>query len=181
MNDGNSETYTVTFDWNGSAAGDETVPLVFENGNITIVGATEGTLVTNNEVSTTDYDFYGIFVQDGDVSHQNVYYISSLNAGQSWDYQYTLASAQGNGAHMTFIQSENENNFIFQVCTFISDDIWLGGTDADAEGTWVWKDGVTDAEVGANGEPTFWNNGEPNNAGGAEHYMQYYYALLSIA
>ena len=34
LNDGNSETYTVTFDWNGSAAGDETVPLVFDNGKL---------------------------------------------------------------------------------------------------------------------------------------------------
>ena len=175
VNDDNAETYTVTFDWNGSVSGDESVPLDFDGGNITITGATEGVLVANNEVSTTDYDFYGLFVQNGDVSHQNVYYISSLNAGQSWDNQYTLASAQGNGAHMTFVQSENENNFIFQVCTFINADIWIGGSDADVEATWIWKDGVTDAEVGANAEPTFWNGGEPNNAADSEHSMQYYY------
>ncbi|MFV8268560.1 T9SS type B sorting domain-containing protein [Flavobacterium sp. GT2N3] len=55
---------------------------------------------------------------------------------------------------------------------------WIGGSDAETEGLWKWVTGPDIDRVvfwngGANGtSPTYsnWNNGEPNNSNGVEHY-----------
>lgn len=44
---------------------------------------------------------------------------------------------------------------------------WIGGTDEQTEGVWKW---ATGPEAGAIMTDTNWNTGEPNNAGGNEHY-----------
>ncbi|VDI73478.1 Hypothetical predicted protein [Mytilus galloprovincialis] len=40
--------------------------------------------------------------------------------------------------------------------------LWLGGTDMDSEGNWIWDDSKTPLNL------TFWRPGEPNDAGGEE-------------
>ena len=45
-------------------------------------------------------------------------------------------------------------------------EVWLGGGDIGEEGVWKWTDCTT-------WNLTFWAQGEPSNAGGAEHCLQY--------
>lgn len=52
--------------------------------------------------------------------------------------------------------------------------VWLGGTDEKQEGVWKWVDGTTMTY-------TNWNNGEPNNVGGKEHYLEVYSPPINIA
>jgi hypothetical protein len=49
------------------------------------------------------------------------------------------------------------------------DDAWLGGTDADDEGTWRWPDGDEATYVN-------WDDGEPNNSGGGGEQCMAIYA-----
>ena len=44
---------------------------------------------------------------------------------------------------MTSIHSRDENNFVKSLVADISDDTWIGGSDAQHEGTWEWTDGST--------------------------------------
>lgn len=78
------------------------------------------------------------------------------------------ASAQSLGGHLATVRSSDENNWIYS--TVLRPDGafrrgWLGLNDIDSEGNFVWT----------SGEPvtfTNWGGGEPNNAGGVEHYVQ---------
>ena len=44
---------------------------------------------------------------------------------------------------------------------YTSSALWLGYTDADSEGTWLWVDGTSAAF-------TNWYSGEPNDSGGED-------------
>lgn len=71
------------------------------------------------------------------------------------------------GAHLVSIHDPAENQFVFSHFVQNSNWSWLGGTDEDAEGTWIW----------ASGEPwafEAWNPGEPNNLNETEHYLTYF-------
>ncbi|MDC0215173.1 hypothetical protein OAK14_00760, partial [Candidatus Marinimicrobia bacterium] len=189
--DNNAETYTITFDWNGLETGDELVPLDFGGGNITISGATEGSVTAHTGVSTTDYTFYGTYHQDSDVSNRNVYYKSSAVGGATWANQQTLALSQGIAdsgfTHMMFIESENEHDFLFHIAQWINDSLWLGGTDATDEGTWLWEDGTASPDTfyldpdnhdnggPFNGLPSFWSSAasQPNNFEDDQDYVFY--------
>jgi hypothetical protein len=183
--DGSEETYTISFDWNGTENGDELVPMDFNRGLVIVENASKGNVTANVSANAGLYNFYGIFSKSGDQSNNNAYY-SSVGSG-NWATQQANALDQGTGSHMAFIQTDDENNFIFQACTFIDADIWIGGTDGEdteaGEGTWVWKDnsetvfgtGAGEDFINADGFESFWNSGEPNDAGEGEDYAQYYY------
>lgn len=73
---------------------------------------------------------------------------------------------RGMGAHLVTIESEEENRFVYQ----LSPRAWLGASDVNAEGRWLW---VT-------GEPltyASWDEGEPNNCAlsdcAPEHYLTF--------
>ncbi len=72
------------------------------------------------------------------------------------------ATAVSEGGHLVTINDANEQDWL--VTTFGSTDyFWIGYTDKDAEGSWVW----------ISGEPTTytnWASGEPSNSGGVENY-----------
>jgi hypothetical protein len=70
------------------------------------------------------------------------------------------AEAISAGGHLVAIGSPEENQWLSER---FPREVWIGFSDAVAEGTWVWS----------NGEPvtyTNWNGGEPNNAGGGEDF-----------
>lgn len=67
----------------------------------------------------------------------------------------------GVGGHLVTISNQQENDYVALLTP--RKDAWIGLTDEEREGTWVW---VT-------GEPltfTFWRAGNPDNLGGAEHW-----------
>ncbi len=72
------------------------------------------------------------------------------------------ATAVSEGGHLVTINDANEQDWL--VTTFGGTDLfWIGYTDKDAEGSWVW----------ISGEPTTYTNwaiGEPSNSGGVENY-----------
>ena len=77
------------------------------------------------------------------------------------------------GGCLAVINSQAENTFIFELTTMELarinrrgklDGIWLGATDEEVEGKWVWIDGKRMSAP-------MWNPGQPNNAGGDEHYL----------
>ena len=72
-----------------------------------------------------------------------------------------LAEAELLGGHLVTISDQAEQDLINEL--FPSGLYWMGITDEGHEGQWVWM----------TGEPvtyTNWGSGEPNNAGGDEHF-----------
>ncbi len=79
------------------------------------------------------------------------------------------AAAVQFGGHLVTINDADESAWIqqqFGVFGGVSRRLWIGLNDVASEGNWAWT----------SGEPvTFlsWNAGEPNNAGNAEHYVEF--------
>lgn len=76
--------------------------------------------------------------------------------------------------YLTNITTAAENAFVLSV-----GGAWIGGTDKDAEGVWIWADGPEAGTVFWNGgstgsSPTFasWNPNEPNNQFGEDFAQQ---------
>ena len=69
---------------------------------------------------------------------------------------------------MATITSQEENDFIQQSLYSMTseEDVWIGLTDEYEEGNWQWV-------TGENISYTNWAEGEPNNAGGTEHYGEF--------
>ncbi len=74
---------------------------------------------------------------------------------------------ENNGGYLAVVTSQAENNFIHEMLQDADHNkCWLGGTELNLP-SWQW---IT-------GEPfsyTNWNDGEPNNAWGIEHYIGMY-------
>ena len=69
------------------------------------------------------------------------------------------------GGYLTVVTSEAEAAFIAGLCD--GRYLFLGASDAEEEGNWVWVDGSP-------WEYTFWMDGQPNNYGGTEDYLATY-------
>ena len=81
----------------------------------------------------------------------------------SWSNAKSIAESKG--GRLATITSAAEQSFIVKnnaigVC-------WLGGTDAEKEGTWKWV-------TGEKWNYTNWQSGEPNNYNNKEHYLGLY-------
>lgn len=75
----------------------------------------------------------------------------------------SVCRALGPTTFLASVQSVAENGLI---ATLIgSKEAFLGGTDAAVEGTFLWDDG-TPVQL------SYWNTGEPNDAGGAEDCLE---------
>ena len=73
------------------------------------------------------------------------------------------AACEAMGGHLATSTSAEKNNFLVKISGGAQ--VWLGATDEETEGTWKWV-------TGEDWDYTNWNTGEPNNSGGAEHYLQ---------
>lgn len=72
------------------------------------------------------------------------------------------------GGTLAMPKDEDISNFIIGIAKKYSlNGLWLGATDEEEEGNWKWIDGTVMTYNN-------WNSGEPNNVGGAEHYLETY-------
>ena len=86
-----------------------------------------------------------------------------MNDALSW--ADASADCQAAGLQLASVQSAAQNVLLL---TAAADNIvWIGGTDAESEGAWVWSPSNTPLSY------INWNAGEPNNYGG-EDCMQIY-------
>lgn len=73
---------------------------------------------------------------------------------------------RGMGAHLVTISSEAENLFVYNIASYA----WLGASDKNQEGVWLWVTGEPMTYVN-------WAEGEPNNCSEPncrpEHYLTF--------
>ncbi|XP_041932288.1 CD209 antigen-like protein E isoform X2 [Alosa sapidissima] len=138
--------------------------------NITdLIAGVEELLVKNEALLTRQISFdasSGCRVCPDAWAHHSgkCYFFSSSgkNWKQSQDYCLTL------GGHLVIVNNQEEQNFLSQ--SAIEDYYWIGLSDLETEGQWIWVDGTPLNKTGA----VFWlkrPNGkdEPDNWKGDEH------------
>ncbi|SVB86895.1 uncharacterized protein METZ01_LOCUS239749, partial [marine metagenome] len=117
--------------------------------------------ISVEDTNTSSRDV-GNFLEDFDLLGEfegNVYYMS--NYSTTWTGADEIIQSWGGvGFHMATVTSAEENYFINMAT---NREVWIGFTDQDSEGEWVW---VTGEPVGY----TNWAGGEPNDAGGHEDW-----------
>jgi hypothetical protein len=96
----------------------------------------------------------------------------AVAAPLAWADARSNCRAHGQGWDLAAIRSEATNNFLSELGMA---EAWVGASDADEEGTWVWVsegdafwsgNGATGRAVG--GAYANWNSDEPNGAGGSD-------------
>lgn len=106
------------------------------------------------------------FVEHGPIvnpANGHSYYQIAINTWASAEVE-----AQGLGGHLVAISDAAENAWVWSTfAPFGSAPFWIGANDVANEGYFVWS----------NGEPWWyqawwWEGGEPNNAGGVEHWAE---------
>ncbi len=94
---------------------------------------------------------------------------STVASSLTWALARAECQALGAGWDLAAIQSAAENELVTEL---MSDEAWLGGSDAAVEGNWLWVqdeqpfwsgDGTTGVVVGGAFEN--WNSDEPNGGG----------------
>lgn len=92
-------------------------------------------------------------------------------ATRSWSDAREVCLARGPGWDLATVRSAGENQFLSELG---GDEAWIGASDADDEGTWLWVD---DGEPFWRGNGTGraldgafenWNSDEPNGAGNSD-------------
>ncbi|KAJ8362459.1 hypothetical protein AAFF_G00373850 [Aldrovandia affinis] len=78
------------------------------------------------------------------------------------NWQGSRSACLKQGADLVIIESEEEQDFISKH-TRGNYAYWIGLSDSETEGTWLWVDGTPLQE-----DKAFWKKGEPNNYNGAE-------------
>jgi hypothetical protein len=99
------------------------------------------------------------------------YVVSSST--ESWQTARENCQAEGPGWDLATVRSSADTEFIIPM---LDDELWIGASDAEQEGRWLWiatgdafwpeaADGGTESGAAAY---TNWNAGEPNNVDGAD-------------
>jgi hypothetical protein len=94
-------------------------------------------------------------------------------SGHSWDEAQAECAAQG--MRLVWIETEDENAWITATASSLGvRGAWIGATDQQEEGTWMWQAGVVFWMGDEDGEPVEnryanWSSGRPNNSDGNEH------------
>merc|ERR1719206_48905 len=99
---------------------------------------------------------------DGWLMYQGQCYGHPKENKLSWADAESYCQSWSAGAHLASIHSAEEQKFVQDN---FPQNIWLGGSDASQEGTWVWSDGTSVVY-------TNWGPGEPNNAAGSQDCIE---------
>ncbi len=106
------------------------------------------------------------------------YYFYVANAGITWTQARDAAATQtyfGLQGYLATITSAEESQLAGEQSAGTG---WIGGNDAEVEGTWKWVTGPESGTIfwqgtangsAPNGEYAFWNTQEPNDAGGEDY------------
>ena len=79
----------------------------------------------------------------------------------SWKEAESYCQNWSPGAHLASISSEEEQTFLQQN---FPQTVWLGGSDIDQEGSWIWSDGTC-------WNYTNWHSDEPDNSGSIQNCL----------
>ncbi len=96
------------------------------------------------------------------VHNNHKYFLSDYET--SWTSAHLMALSVG--GNLASVQDNAENLFLAGIANTVGNSIWIGFTDQDVEGTFVWTDGSPVTF-------TNWSPGEPNNLGD-EDYTELY-------
>jgi len=88
-----------------------------------------------------------------------------MNEKLSWSDANAACLAAG--MELASVHSDEENALLATAAA--GNTVWIGGTDAALEGTWVWSPSGTPLSY------TNWWSGEPNNVGGNEDCLSVFY------
>jgi gliding motility-associated-like protein len=106
------------------------------------------------------------------------YYFYVSDPGISWSQAREASSAQtyfGLQGYLATLATVEESQLAGEQSSGTG---WIGGSDAEVEGTWKWVTGPENGDVfwqgtsngtAPNGQYTFWNTNEPNNNGGEDY------------
>ena len=129
---------------------------------------------------TTGIRSFSISLSDADyLPATDHFYRFVRQYGISWSAARTAASAMdyyGLKGYLSTIRSKAEQDFI---STKTEGTGWIGGSDAESEGTWKWVTGPAEDRVvfwqgsytggTVNGQYEHWGSGEPNNQGDEDY------------
>ena len=114
-------------------------------------------------------------------------YVASNNI--TWLDANTSADAMqysGVYGHLVTIFDQTENNFVQGLLSGVGGSVWLGGSDAQTEGSWKWVSGQQFWQGGPNGTvgpdvlyANWLSPIQPDNYGGAENYLAMFGAAVS--
>ncbi|XP_051972989.1 CD209 antigen-like protein E isoform X6 [Xyrauchen texanus] len=132
-----------------------------QNKTTVLQNETNELLIKNNNLikqsEQCSRDNTGIYklLNDGWICYKfSFYYISSEI--KSWNESRN--NCKERGADLVIINNREEQDFVRKIT---NDNIWIGLTDSEKEGTWIWVDGSTLTSG-------FWMVGQPNSYAGEE-------------
>lgn len=100
--------------------------------------------------------------------HGHYYYVYELSDVTSWEEAKEYCESQG--GHLATITSKEEDEFVFSYLqdNFEYESAYLGLTDREEEGNWIWDNGEEVSYMN-------WHSGEPNDENVDEDFAMYYY------
>jgi len=144
-------------------------------GNTLEFVATDSMDATNNRVQSFHWSHNFLFPEDkteyGPASKcfETTFETGCFHVLEETGISWTAAEAAcaAWGGNLTSIHSSEENDFVQELAKNSCNQpaFWIGLSDQQEEGTFVWSDGTAVEDV-------FWNSGEPNNAGGDEDFVE---------
>ena len=82
----------------------------------------------------------------------------------SWSEAESHCQILSPGAHLASIHSKGELQFVQEHFKHLAQSVWLGGSDFDQEGTWVWSDKTCWDYIN-------WRSKQPDNMGSIENCL----------
>ena len=94
----------------------------------------------------------------------NGHYYALFSTEKLWEDANAFCETYG--GHLATVTDADEQNFMQSMVENFGGTCWLGGSDYDSEGTWVWS-------TGEEWNYTNWASGEPNNSGNQDYLAMF--------